>query len=556
VTPQPGSRTRLVQHATLRPASPDDVAALRFSVEDALNTIDFADCGRLVLVRKLRLRGLPPRPTPTQVSRCLEAAWREVAMHAWPAEHPAADQAPAVFFASHAQARIAWLERQAHGEPLDAWFWPQAVPELPAATASAGAAMHVLHVLQVLQAVLEEAAPAFIEQLRRWPDAVLRRWAAELPDAAAPMLLRHLVVPESGLASSTRRAAEQPPLTPAPAGVQPSPQAHSLHARLGPSAVRREARWLLALWMAEDAPARPTRTEVDALWQQLVQPAEFVQQRAPVATPEAAAPHGIAHTPRRSSANPAPTEARIQAPASAHELAAPRDAHTSPAAPTTSVAPPIASAPQAKPPRRQRMPLPLGGQVLPWLVDAQPSTCGGLLWLSHVLARLRIDAWLLQQPSAARGPWVRHWLLNALDLAEAPGHEPQRQWFALDDEARDILNASVFTAAPWSRSFGVPADAQLDAPLATRLWTLQVRRTLRRRARLGLREVVKHRSWMSATPTHIDVVMAVDDADLRLRRVGLDVDPGWLPWLGRIVGFHFVAREQLPPWPTEEPSHG
>jgi hypothetical protein len=36
--------------------------------------------------------------------------------------------------------------------------------------------------------------------------------------------------------------------------------------------------------------------------------------------------------------------------------------------------------------------------------------------------------------------------------------------------------------------------------------------------------------------------MPLEAADLRLRRAGLDSDPGWVPWFGRIVSFHFVAR--------------
>jgi hypothetical protein len=29
-------------------------------------------------------------------------------------------------------------------------------------------------------------------------------------------------------------------------------------------------------------------------------------------------------------------------------------------------------------------------------------------------------------------------------------------------------------------------------------------------------------------------------ADLRVRRRGLDRDPGWVPWYGRIVAFHYA----------------
>jgi len=27
-----------------------------------------------------------------------------------------------------------------------------------------------------------------------------------------------------------------------------------------------------------------------------------------------------------------------------------------------------------------------------------------------------------------------------------------------------------------------------------------------------------------------------------VRRAGLDIDPGWLPWFGRVVAFQFVGR--------------
>jgi hypothetical protein len=31
------------------------------------------------------------------------------------------------------------------------------------------------------------------------------------------------------------------------------------------------------------------------------------------------------------------------------------------------------------------------------------------------------------------------------------------------------------------------------------------------------------------------------DADLRLRRAGIDSDPRWLPWLGLSLYFHFLG---------------
>jgi hypothetical protein len=45
--------------------------------------------------------------------------------------------------------------------------------------------------------------------------------------------------------------------------------------------------------------------------------------------------------------------------------------------------------------------------------------------------------------------------------------------------------------------------------------------------------------------TDLDVSLALDDADVRIRRIGLDLDPGWLPWFGRVVRFHYDYRRGI-----------
>ncbi len=44
--------------------------------------------------------------------------------------------------------------------------------------------------------------------------------------------------------------------------------------------------------------------------------------------------------------------------------------------------------------------------------------------------------------------------------------------------------------------------------------------------------------------THWDVMFDINRTDLRLRRVALDSDPGWVPWLGRVVRFHYDSEGQ------------
>jgi hypothetical protein len=41
------------------------------------------------------------------------------------------------------------------------------------------------------------------------------------------------------------------------------------------------------------------------------------------------------------------------------------------------------------------------------------------------------------------------------------------------------------------------------------------------------------------TPWSADLTWPPVSADIVLRRAGWDIDPGWLPWIGRVVRFHY-----------------
>lgn len=51
--------------------------------------------------------------------------------------------------------------------------------------------------------------------------------------------------------------------------------------------------------------------------------------------------------------------------------------------------------------------------------------------------------------------------------------------------------------------------------------------------------VCRHHAEVVATPTRVDVHLALAELPLALRRAGLDRDPGWLPAAGRALAFHF-----------------
>jgi hypothetical protein len=56
--------------------------------------------------------------------------------------------------------------------------------------------------------------------------------------------------------------------------------------------------------------------------------------------------------------------------------------------------------------------------------------------------------------------------------------------------------------------------------------------------------LIRRNARLSSTRTHVDVHFLLRQVDLRVRKAGLDVDPGWIPWFGRVVTFHYHAEER------------
>jgi hypothetical protein len=49
---------------------------------------------------------------------------------------------------------------------------------------------------------------------------------------------------------------------------------------------------------------------------------------------------------------------------------------------------------------------------------------------------------------------------------------------------------------------------------------------------------------LSMTRWSADITWPVAAADIALRRAGWDIDPGWLPWIGRVVRFHYDGTDE------------
>jgi hypothetical protein len=92
-------------------------------------------------------------------------------------------------------------------------------------------------------------------------------------------------------------------------------------------------------------------------------------------------------------------------------------------------------------------------------------------------------------------------------------------WLLADlDEAGTAQAEDAESAQPWLRRL--------------RMWSV-------RNLRMSLRRLVLRRGRVSVSLTHADVELPLASIDVRIRRCGLDVDPGWVAAYGRVVRFHY-----------------
>lgn len=83
----------------------------------------------------------------------------------------------------------------------------------------------------------------------------------------------------------------------------------------------------------------------------------------------------------------------------------------------------------------------------------------------------------------------------------------------------------------------LPAEAPADKWIGA--WRVGLDRWLRRRTAARLCDIVQRAGWLSLADGSIVARFRLCDADIRLRRHALDVDPGWVPSLGQTVRYAY-----------------
>lgn len=319
-----------------------------------------------------------------------------------------------------------------------------------------------------------------------------------------------------------------------------------------------------ALWPTPTGPAaagRPGPRPADTT----IQP----RPAPPAPAPDTPSPDGL--DPAGAPASTAPPANTAPAPA-APAPALPAPAGTTPAAATsgTSVvappAPPSRTAPTpavagisraetrvaAAPPATAAEPTPTGTAPIP-----TPAAVGPTAGIApEPTPELRPPAPVSARPTAAAPSWPDPGVATALasalyavPLLAALG-VVQPGWAAVERLARHVTAGPPELRRAWEADPLWPLLAELDgrdpdAPSPDPAPDPSADPDLTRRADVWLAahdldaSAFRRPGRVVATRTHVDVLLRLDQIDIRVRRAGLDQDPGWRPWLRRIVAFHF-----------------
>jgi hypothetical protein len=159
--------------------------------------------------------------------------------------------------------------------------------------------------------------------------------------------------------------------------------------------------------------------------------------------------------------------------------------------------------------------------------DWHRTQAGGLLFLLQPLRRLGI-AEALTTGAALPADLAARVLASVAARAGVDAEDPV--W--------SILQVQADESSPVPFGDGYVGGAGY----AVHVWVAALRRWCRQHAGVGLRALVRRSAHVRWTGAHVDVQFDPNSVDVRLRRAGLDVDPGWTPWFGRVVRFHYDGR--------------
>lgn len=588
------SQTRRVRTVHLTAPREDLIRRGALLLEDALHTASLpeASSGRLLVVRSLHVGTIRADQSAAALSLTIEHRLRELALLAVHASDPAAPAREVIYFRDDVEPSIMLALRLAHRQSTAAWFWRLAVPVWKAEMSIDDALRTVFFTMTQTKAGLA-AAIRLAQELAEHDalDALLT--AIRLQDGSG---LLH-AFGWSKLEVSAANAV--PPDSPAPVVI--SARWRAILARWIPRWGSADARavWLAGVALAADNPLRLLNPDVMAQAARLI--ASTIDRRVyrvvSLQTPfENSQANRVGrslrlaptkdNTPVNDTTPPQTHADILDDPGYGERHSASRPVEpfvgmhgAAPLHPSDFI--PAIEAPESA--------LVIESSVFaltPWPDTPLETYHAGLFFLIPVLARLGIAEFLTPElieaafPLRLLGFIGQHLGLSDDDpvqavLATDAAYDPPSHFVTPESWQKGIANPgtlilrrgapgkrALFDASgrlplaqwqrhmpeivrDWVRKSGLRRHPYpLHGDLVLHAWLTATRRWLRRHARLGLANVVLRAGRITATRTHIDLFFDLDQADIRVRRVGLDIDPGWIPWLGRVLYFHYEEQRR------------
>ena len=544
---------RVVEHLRLRGESESAVRHALPALEDAFRTASLPDAGAtIVCVRRLRLGRLPSNGSPQNMALLIEKRFAEADWRVVHASEGGADAAEAVWFRDAFEAHETAALRIAAGQMLDAWFWRLALPGIVTEMGGGN-----LRTIAFAIAAMEEAARA----LPAWTASLVRAGYRQQLIAALRPGDGHALLRAAGIASlpyarsgsvpahetraprkhvddratfvdvTASRTGGQLPQRSTPIAERPSTRATQSADAIAaaPESAARASRGQPPLRQLTTPSERGSDQKFEPPSNQLMRGAKAQWETARDQFMEGAVPDAVGdrREERRTASPP-------DAPPGQRAAAVNRSVRAEGGSRDQAADAPVAF-------------------TSPWqLPCAAPTAAGGLLFLLPVLERIGFADW-----SAGRGPeepepevlaaQILHLLLSRLRVDEDDPVWGLAAAFRLKPEATEFTNTGDLSGAqlqPDQPSNLGGFRLQPEGCVRAAIWLTRCRRYLRRHVSIGLASLVVRRARVAITPTHVDIFFRLNAADVRVRRAGLDIDPGWIQWFGRVVTFHYEDR----PW--------
>jgi hypothetical protein len=163
-----------------------------------------------------------------------------------------------------------------------------------------------------------------------------------------------------------------------------------------------------------------------------------------------------------------------------------------------------------------------------------PSAWAGVFHLYRTAAEADVPAALLADGALTARPLA--WVLHAIACHLVPA--------APGDPALLAFAGLLPTDAPPPRAWRPADKPELDsiADHAHRWLAVTAQRLLHDGAASAetVERLLHRRGTLFAERGWIDVEMPLSEVDIDIRRAGLDIDPGWIGWLGSVVKFRYV----------------